>query len=141
MEKMRYFEANDELAGILLNQGLIETTSERNKIKGKKSFKTSKQSRKEIYFDYININVINTAVLHQSLRLSEFELRLILLFLKMDSRDYSEISPNRSFDLSSVIDKIEMIKYELSILENTDSRKNRQRKLRRILAFFESIAI
>ncbi|MEM7109539.1 MAG: hypothetical protein AAF519_15035 [Bacteroidota bacterium] len=54
---MRTFEANDELDEILTTNGFIDTTSERDKKKGKKSFKLSKNFRKEIYFDYINIKI------------------------------------------------------------------------------------
>jgi hypothetical protein len=49
---MKTYKANQELENILLNQGFIEVTSERDKFKGKKAFRLSQKSRKEVYFDY-----------------------------------------------------------------------------------------
>jgi hypothetical protein len=139
---MRYFEANDELAEILLNHGFIETTPERDKKKGKKRFKTSKNGSKEIYFDYIDIKILSRSIVQTSdLRFSEYDLKLILLFMKMKSTDYSEIDFPGSFNLSKAKERIDRIQDELSYLKEISFRKSRQGKLSRILETLNTIEV
>lgn len=140
---MRSFEANDELAGILLNHGFIETTSETDKKKGRKSFKTSKSARKEVYFDREHIQIISGGEIQvNDLRhLSEYDLKLILLFMKMKSTDYSEIDSPGSFNLNRTKERIDRIQDELSYLKEISFRKSRQGKLSRILETLNAIEV
>lgn len=55
---MQRYSADKELEDILLKFGFIETANKRNPLKGKKEFRLSKSAQKNIYFDYINIIVI-----------------------------------------------------------------------------------
>jgi len=77
---MAPYQANDELVEILKKQGFIETSSERDKLKGKKCFKLSKNAQKEIYFDYENIEV-NRSIHGQDhkYKLTELELKALIL--------------------------------------------------------------
>jgi hypothetical protein len=78
---MKKYEANNELEQILLKQGFIDASSKRDKVKGKKCFKLSKQSRKEIYFDYINIRILDSIHGQDSrIEMTEEELKLLMLY-------------------------------------------------------------
>ncbi|SOC81560.1 hypothetical protein SAMN06296241_3139 [Salinimicrobium sediminis] len=54
---MKTYKANEELKIVLQGQGFIETSSCRDKRKGKHAFKLNRKSRKEIYFDNENIQI------------------------------------------------------------------------------------
>jgi len=54
---METFECNTELENILIAQGFAETSSLRDKVKGKKEFRFKNSSTK-LYFDYINLKLI-----------------------------------------------------------------------------------
>lgn len=82
---MKTYEANPELIEVLNRNGFIETTSKIDKKKTKNNFKLAKQSKKEIYFDYINITVIDGSFSCDSrIKLTETELKSLLLYFKFN---------------------------------------------------------
>lgn len=140
MSKM--YEANNELADVLKKHGFIETTSERDKLKGKKSFKLSKNARKEIYFDYINIKIENSIyVMDSTTQLTEKELKSVLLYFKLKTEDFKELSTNGTFSFTQVEERLARLYRELEDLKEFNVQKLRQNKISRILNTFESIII
>lgn len=136
------YEANNELAEILFKQGFIETTSKIDRLKGKKSFKLSKFAQKEIYFDYINIRVENSnRVMDSKLKITEKELKYILLYFKLSSIDFKEFSSNGNFDCNKMEEKLVYLYKDLEKLKEYNLQKSRQNKIERILKIYESITI
>lgn len=136
------YQANSELEKILIKHGFIETTSKSDLFKGKKSFKLSRNSRKEIYFDYINIRIENSFhVMDCKTRLNENELKLVLLYFKLNTEDFKELSTNGYFNFTIVEVKIERLYKELEDLRKFNVQKLRQKKVSRILDTYESIII
>ncbi|MDY8136910.1 hypothetical protein [Aquimarina sp. 2201CG5-10] len=139
---MKKYEANEELENILLKKGFIETTSQRDKKKGKKSFKLSKNAKKEIYFDYINIHILNSIHGQDSeIKITESQLKSILLYFKLNSTDFKEINQNGKFDFKKTEEGLTSMKDELQDLIKFDLHKPRRNKLTRILKEYEDITL
>lgn len=139
---MKIYEANNELAEILLSQGFIDTTSPVDKIKKKKSFKLAKKSRKEIYFDYINIQIYNSACGQDSrIHLTETELKLLLLYFKLSPNDFKELDINGNFEFKNAETRLDYLKKEFEDLKQYDFQKRRKEKLMRIFNTFENISL
>lgn len=137
---MKTYQVGDELEKILINQGFIETTSNRDKIKGKKSFKLSKQSKKEIYFDYENIIILNSNQGQDSrMSLKETELKLLLLYFKLKSTDYKEFDEKNKFNFFKAEKRLSSIKTEIERLEKFNLHGLRKEKLKRIIETFNKI--
>ena len=136
------YRADFHLEKILLAYGFIETTSNRNKIKGKKSFRLSKTSKKEIYFDYIHIIIWNS--IHQqdqTYSMTESELRVLLLYFKLSLSDFKEIDLNGHFNFKKALESIESIKKEYEQLLRFDCQKPHRDKLKRIIDLYDNIKI
>lgn len=114
---MKTYKANQELENILLNQGLVETTSERDKRKGKKSFKRAKQSRKEIQFDYIQIRILNGIGQDRRIEMSESELKALILYFKLNSADFKELETNGKFEFKNTLTRLNYLEAEIKKLD------------------------
>lgn len=137
---MNVYKANDELAGILMKHGFIETTSQRDKLKGKKSFKTSKSARKEIYFNYIKIQIEDSVHLMDSCyEMSEKELKLLLLYFKLSSADRKALTGSGNFVFQSMNEGLDSIIEEVEELKELKLQRPRQKKLERIINTYNSI--
>ncbi|MDO6739438.1 hypothetical protein [Wenyingzhuangia sp. 2_MG-2023] len=136
---MQKFQANEELENILLKNNLIETTSSRHKAKGKKSFKKTKSSTKEIFFDYELIRIYKGD--ESKFILTEENLRQILLYFKLNSVDLKELLETNLFNFSEISERLLSIEKELKSLEKFQLHKPRQSKLNRILSAYQNIEI
>lgn len=137
---MKCYKANDELIEILKKQNFIETSDKRDIIKGKKRFKLSKSSRKQVEFDYVTIRFLNGC--HgqdEKLNLSEEELKLLLFYFKLKSNDIDEVFFEGNFKFKNACKKLNDIKTELKKLIEFDLYKLRRKKLIRILETYNSI--
>ena len=134
---MKTYEANSELENILLKNGFIETTSERNKNKGKKSFKLSNNASKEVYFDYINILILKGG--DSRIEMTPEELKYVFLYFSLKSTDYKELVSEGEFNFAKTKNGLNRLKKELELLEEFEAKKSRQGKLRRILQKYNSI--
>ena len=139
---MKVYKANNELVEILQKQGFIETTSNIDKKKGKKRFKLSKQARKEIYFDYINIRILNSIHGQDSrTTMTESELKSLLLYFKLNSADFKEFDSSRKFDFKKIEKRLVSLKIELNNLTKFNLHKPRRNKIERILKTYENIIL
>lgn len=135
----RIFKANDELAEILENFGFIEVTSDRDKIKGKKLFKFPQRRSKFIYFDYINIRILNRSVYEESIiEMNEEQLKAVLLFFLLTPKDFKEISEDGRFSFKSVKSGLRFIQERIS---NPRIRTPKKEKLKRIMDVYSSIEL
>lgn len=139
---MKIYEANDELSEVLLNHGFIETTSKRDKLKGKKSFKTSKNARKEINFNYIHIQIEDSChLMDDCYKMTEKELTLLLLYFKLSSSDRKELTCSGNFKFKSIDERFASINSEINELKRFKLNLSRQNKLERIIDTYNSINI
>jgi len=139
---MKEYQADEELANILLNHGFVETTSKINIMKGRKSFKTSKSASKEIYFNYINIQIVDsTHKMDECYKMTEHELKLLLLFFKLKSVDRKELTNSGSFKFKIMDERLSSIIRELNDLKEFELHQSRQSKLKRIIENYNSIKL
>lgn len=139
---MKSYEANTELIEILKSNGFIETTSEISIKKKKKNFKLSKQSKKAISFDHINIYVIYSRTVCESrIRLSETDLKCLLLYFKLKASDLKEISESSLFNFVKMENKISAIRKELKSLKDLNIKNTRQDRLAAIIEIFDKIEL
>lgn len=139
---MKKFIADDELIFVLKKNNFIETTSKIDILKGKKSFKISRYSKKEIHFDYQNIKIWNSV--HEqdnAYSISENNLKFIILYFKLKSNEISELMNCNQFKFKDVEKKYIQIIKELSELERINFKKSRQNKLKRIKNAFENLIL
>ncbi|THV58166.1 hypothetical protein EZV76_12870 [Flagellimonas alvinocaridis] len=137
---MDTFRADATLESVLLGHGFVETTSARDRLKGKKSFKLSRTARKEIYFDYEHIRILESSRGHDACyRLTAFDLRSLLWFFKAGSNDLREVFPTGRFRFDTVGARLERIRAEWEALARTGLHRPRRSKLQRILDSFDQI--
>jgi hypothetical protein len=139
---MKIYEANPELIEVLNRNGFMETTSEIDKKKTKKSFKLAKQSKKEIHFDYANITVIDGSLRCDSrIKMTETELKSLLLYFKLNTTDLKEISESKKFNFVNIENRIVSLRNELKLLKDVGITNIRQKKIARIVETFEEIKL
>ncbi len=139
---MDTYRADKELENILINNGFIETTSEENRKKGKKSFKTSKNARKRIYFDYINIKILKGShIMDDCYEMTEKELKLLLLYFKLNYVDRKKLSESGIFNFKKINERFVMIVEELKALKEFNIKNKRQITLERIIKTYETITL
>ena len=131
--------ANNELSTILINHGFIDTTSKDDKIKGRKSFKTSRSSKKEIYFNYENIQMIKPSWLKGEL--TPDELKSIIFYFKAKPEDSKEFYSSNFFNYENFQDKLVSLRNELAALIEFNLHQPRRNKINRILDFYDSIIL
>ncbi len=139
---MKTYQADNELSEILLKQGFLETTSPRDSLKAKRSFKLSKLSGKKIYFDGTIMEVFKDFHIHDySFRITEQGLKSLLLFFKLSNQDFKEINKDGEFDFEKSFMHLELLRNELNVLVELNKTTRRRKKLERILNLFDSIEL
>jgi hypothetical protein len=139
---MIIYKANDELISILLSHGFIDTTSKRDKEKGKKSFKLSKRARKEIHFDYEKICIQHSFhKMEYRFELSENELKILFLYFQLNSIETKEFFNTKEFSFKIMEEKLLFLTNELRSLKEFDLLHKRQNKIERILCTYKLLTI
>ena len=141
-EIMKEFQANAELEEVLLKNGFNETSHESDRIKGKKRFKLTQRGRKEIYFDYVNIHIQSTHSRHDSrITLNEKELRLMLLFFKLGTKDIEEVIFDGCYKIDEAAARYQALQEELDFHTKYTMRRGRKKVIERIINTYNSITI
>lgn len=141
---MKVYQANEELERILLNQGFIETSSEIEKKKGKKRFNLSHNNKREIYFNYINIEIYDSSYrLDSRIKMTEKELRIVLLYFKLSTADFKEFSSTRNLSIEKMEERLASLYMESETLQKFGASKAGKRldSILRILEIYESISL
>ena len=139
---MKTFKANEELKELLIRQGFENITSIRDKKKAKSTFKLEGKGKKEVYFNYINIQILDRHSEHDSrYTLTEMELKSLILFFRLNRADYRLIHPQNRFTFDLVQKRLKEIKDELRVLTEKDIRHRRRINLMRILRTFKNIKL
>ena len=135
-------KADNKLAEILIKHGINDITSEGDKKKGKRIFKTARESHKVICFDYGSIKILKSnTIIWRKYELSEDELKSIIFYFKAKSDYYKEFYSNHYINFDEFQDRLLALRKELK-----DSNENkipllRRRIKQRILDYFDNIII
>jgi hypothetical protein len=137
------YECNQDLQLILEKQGFIETTSARDKIKGKKEFRTSKTAKSKILFDYINFVFYEGRLGKTAFGTSEVtadELRLFFWYMKSSAADRKEIGSDY-FSEAEARTALNAIRTELKFFTENGFKNRRIPKLSRMVDTYEKIQL
>lgn len=141
---MKVYQASEELEQVLLNQGFVETSSEIEKKKGKKRFKLNHYDKIEIYFNYINIEILDSySILDSRIKMTEKELKVVLLYFKLSPADFKEFSSTRDLTIEKMEERLAFIYTQAKALQEfgTDKTRKRLNNISRILEIYESIIL
>ena len=139
---MKKYETNSELIEILTRNGFIETTTNFERRNSKKSFRIAKQSKKSIYFDNTILTIINSPHICDSrIKLTETELKSLLLYFKLKQTDINELFESKQFKFNIAENRILALKKELILLKDLGIINVRQKKIARIVETFDNITI
>ncbi|MBY0377310.1 MAG: hypothetical protein K2Q33_01940 [Gammaproteobacteria bacterium] len=136
------FECNTELENILLAQGFAETSSLRDKIKGKKEFRFRNTSTK-LHFDYMNLKLIEGLRVSEEFGSSAVQgkhLKLLLWYLNSDYADRKEISES-GFSVQDALHSYQAINQELSFYVENDLKSRKLNKLKRLIDGYNKIPL
>ncbi|MDQ6481610.1 hypothetical protein [Dyadobacter sp. LHD-138] len=123
-----------ELAEILLNSGLVETT----KISDyKREFKKSKSSNKSVYFNHSNTRVGTLSAHDEKITLTICDVKSILFFINTSKADFSKIVYGGNFQYDSVVMGIESARKKINSYENFPKMKSQRDNLIRIVAVYD----
>lgn len=117
---MRIFEPNAELVNVLTNFGFSDFATEIETLKGKKWLKLHNSSPKVLYLTYnTELHLIVNGNGHDCItRMSEHELRLLLMFFKMPYSDFKELLPSGVFKFKAISERFDFVKRDLNNLIN-----------------------
>lgn len=139
---MKTFRADEELIHVISNFGFKEFTSDSDKIKGKKLYRQTLNSKRGIYFDYINIRIIDAhKVLDLGTSITENELKILLLYFLLSPGDREDYLKINVFNLESMAERLDSLSNELEGLKEFGYQKVRQNKIERILQLYNSLNI
>jgi len=139
---MKTYQADKEFSELLLKLGFVETTSPRESLKRKRSFKLFKMSGKILCFDDVILEVYKDFHMHDyTIKITEQELKSLLLFFKLSSHDYKEISRDGEFNFEKSLMNLELLKKEFEVLNGLNKPSRRIKKLERILNIYDSIVL
>ncbi len=139
---MKQYQANEDLATVLLNHGFLDCSSKTDKIKGKRLFKLTKSSSKGIYFNYIHIQIEKSVHLMDSCySMSEEELKLLLFFFKLEHADRIRILSYDHFTFKSMNEGLNRLKEDLELLQQLRQNSKKQKHYERILGLYNNFNI
>ena len=136
----KIYKCDEELETLILKQGWVETTDARDKQKGKKEFRKSKQGRILIRFDYINLVVFENNVGCPGIggpRVSSEELQLLFWYLNSKANDKEEISDGH-FDLQRAKSSLQTMSSLLGHAKEFNRSTPESRKFERLLNNYRS---
>ena len=105
---MKVFKCDEELETVLFKTGFIDVTQDKDKKRGKKEFRLTRNSRNKILFDYFNFTFIEGIFISNEFKksyVSAEELQVLLWYLKNPlvkreiNRHYGQFSLRRVKDL------------------------------------------
>lgn len=139
---MKTYQVNTELTEILIANGFRDFSTEKQNSIGKKTFRLSKNSNKEIYFDYTNIVVSNAnSRSHSRLSLTEVELKSLIFYFKLDAAEQKEINESGLFDYQSIAERIKAMRSEVDFFKQQNKLDKKRIKLQNIVQAFDNVEL
>lgn len=137
---MKMFKCDNELESVLIKSGFIDVTSDKDRSKGKKEFRISRNSRFKILFNYHNFTFIEGIYISTEFKMStirEDELKLLIGYIK-DLAFRKEIKRTYGrFHIDGLKKLYESLKFEHDFYQTNGIRSN---KLNKFVIGFESIS-
>jgi len=140
---MKTYTCDKELELILLNNGFIETTSQRDQKKGKKEFRF-KRNKKYVRFDYKNFlffEGISQSEGFGTSKVKEGDLKLLFWYLKANSNDREEICSGEKFSAKTALNNFKGFKKELDFYLSNGYKNRSISKLTRLVTAFEKTQV
>lgn len=138
---MKTYCAGTQLESILICNGLIETTSEGLRQRGKKTFSISKSSEREIYISNDKIELMKFRVIEDSgTEFNEAELRMLIFYFKFKTNAITELTP-KGFKISDAVRGISSLRTELQNIKANNGSKIRRGKIERIINAYDEIKL
>lgn len=139
---IKMYKADNELAEILLKHGLNDITSEQDKKKGKRIFKTAREAHKVICFEYSAIKIIKSNnEIWRKYELSEDELKSILFYFTATSEYYREFFTDHYLNFDKFQDRLIALRKELDDFNEHKIHLLRRRIKQRILDYYDNFTI
>jgi len=141
--EVKIYPCDAELEAVIKQQGWIETTDDRNKQKGKKEFRKSKNARTCMKFDYINFVVYENGVGINGLRgpyIAADDLKLLFWYLECKTADKDYIS-NGHFDLECVHSSVNHMTNWLNGCRKFNLSTRESKKFERLLGRLDAIKL
>jgi hypothetical protein len=132
----KFYECNNELAGVLHMNGLVETTDHIDQQKGKKEFRNGPQRSRMIFrFDYINFIVFENGqgCNFRSDKISAEDLKMLLWYNNSSAGDKEHISDGH-FDQDRVRQNVQTMTSLLGYAKEFNSRSAESKRFERLLS-------
>lgn len=134
---MKVYQADNGLQEVLLKQGFANITSEKEAQKGLQIFKLSKADKKSIVLEGQSIKILPEGT--EVNKLSEEELKIVLLYCQLITNDFKEISPKGKLDFETCVDSLKSLKVEFTLLLVTEGKSTKKIKLSRVFEALSTI--
>ena len=135
---MKIYKADETLVQILMKHGFIETTSADAKKRNNRTFKLAQLVKREIHFEGDNIILIyDYANQDSQTELTERELKLFLLFFKLELDDLNMLCPLSVYGLKKTEVMLSVLESELE----SNITQERRDAIKRILKSLDDIKI
>lgn len=137
----KFYQCGNELEALIRNQGWVETTDERDKLKGKKELRQTTKARMLIRFDYINLVVFeNSSSCHGigGSRIAAEDLRLLFWYINSTAADKQTISDDH-FDVDRARSTYQTMSSLLGYSREFNHMTREGKKIERLLNNFSAI--
>ena len=121
--------------------GFEERTSLKDQKKGKKTFLYKNKNNKRICFDFKNIIVKNSSNYFRKPKITEEELKYVILTFNLNSSDINFIGCDSNMDIKKIRRRMKSLEIELDyMMKNKPKQANRSR-INRIFKLLESLEL
>ena len=136
MEKK--YLVNETLIKIFQKNGLFEISTEEDKKYNKRTFVLRTETKRVIFIDKDSIVLMdNNSFQDRRVELTEMELKVAILFLKLEEIDHSPFNPLSPFNISAVANVIQELKDHLEVNKNNQKRN----KMNELLKLWDEVTV
>jgi len=136
MEKK--YLVNETLIKIFQKNGLFEISTEEDKKYNKRTFVLRTETKRVIFIDKDSIVLmIDNSFQDRRVELTEMELKVAILFLKLEEIDHSPFNPLSPFNISAVAYMIQELKDHLEVNKNNQKRN----KMYELLKLWDEVTV
>ena len=129
---------NETLIKIFQKNGLFEISTEEDKKYNKRTFVLRTETKRVIFIDKDSIVLmIDNSFQDRRVELTEMELKVAILFLKLEEIDHSPFTPLSPFNISAVANMIQELKDHLEVNKNNQKRN----KMYELLKLWDEVTV
>lgn len=138
---MKMFKCDNKLEDVLIKSGFIDVTSDKDRSKGKKEFRLSRNSCFKILFNYSSFTFIEGIHISTEFKMGTIradELQLLIWYIKDPTFRHEIKNTYGRFHIEGVKNLYKSLRAERDFYRFNGIRKN---KLNKLIEGFESISI